>query len=58
MYVIYFVVFLLLMVLTFVVGVTLISILLPYSKNKLELESNLSKILPVNCKFICDANLT
>jgi len=24
----------------------------PYSKSKLELESNLSEILPVNCKFI------
>jgi len=25
------------------------------SKSKLNLESNLSKILPVYCKFICDA---
>jgi len=24
----------------------------PYSKSKLELESNLGEILPVNCKFI------
>jgi len=29
-----------------------------YSKGKLELESNLSKILLVNCKFICDSTLT
>jgi len=27
-------------------------LLLPYSKSKLELESNLSQILPVNCNFI------
>jgi len=27
-----------------------------YSKSKLELKSNLSEILPVNCKFICDSN--
>jgi len=25
----------------------------PYSKSKLELESNLSEILSVNCKFVC-----
>jgi len=25
----------------------------PYSKSQLELESNLSEILPVNCNFIC-----
>jgi len=25
----------------------------PYNKSKLELKSNLSEILPVNCKFIC-----
>jgi len=26
----------------------------PYYKSKLELKSNSSEILPVNCKFICD----
>jgi len=25
----------------------------PYYKSKLQLKSNLSKILPANCKFIC-----
>jgi len=25
----------------------------PYSRSKLDLESNLGEILPVNCKFIC-----
>jgi len=25
----------------------------PYSKSNVELESNLSEILPTNCKFIC-----
>jgi len=28
-----------------------IVVLLPYSKSKFELESNLSEILPINCKF-------
>jgi len=27
----------------------------PYYKSKLELKSNLSEILPVNCKFIYDS---
>jgi len=27
----------------------------PYSKSKLELESNSNEILPVNCKFIRDS---
>jgi len=26
-----------------------------YYKSKLELKSNSSEILPVNCKFICDS---
>jgi len=30
-------------------------LLQPYSKSKLELESNLSEILPVNCKLIYDS---
>jgi len=29
----------------------------PYSKNKLELETNLSDILPVNCKFVRSSTL-
>jgi len=29
-------------------------VLWTYSKSKLELKSNLSKILTINCKFICD----
>jgi len=29
------------------------NLLRAYSKNKLELESNLSEILPVNCNFMC-----
>jgi len=29
-----------------------------YSKSKLELESNLSEILPVNCKFIYNSTPT
>jgi len=31
-------------------------ILQPYSNSKVELESNLSEILPVNCKFIHDSS--
>jgi len=27
----------------------------PYSKSKLELQSNLSEILPVNCEFVRDS---
>jgi len=27
----------------------------PYYKSKLALKSNSSKILPVNCKFVCDS---
>jgi len=30
----------------------------PYSKRKLEFESNSSEILQVNCKFIRDSTLT
>jgi len=29
-------------------------IVFKYSKSKLELESNSSETLPVNCKFICE----
>jgi len=29
----------------------------PYYKSKVELKSNSSEILPVNCKFICDSML-
>jgi len=30
-------------------------VLQPFSKSKLELKSNLSKIFPVNCNFISDS---
>jgi len=30
----------------------------PFSKSKLELKSNSSEILPVNCKFIRDSTST
>jgi len=30
----------------------------PYNRSKLELKSNSSEILPVNCKFIYDSNPT
>jgi len=30
----------------------------PFYESKLELKSNSSEILPVNCKFICDSTST